>query len=269
MNGRLYTEMMFAFYRSAKLLKWLFAGSLGLGVCFVFAAPVAALEPGSERHYSKANPVKIAMFEYPPTVVVKGGILSGLYVEQTRAILEESGLPYDIKLTPLGRMYRDFYSDAPKMDGWVSIPVSGALDIGAPVMPSAYSSITLSLYGKPGSVPPKLSVLNNSVLIVIHSYRYAGLLEKLQTTDGIQLITTPNHLVAFKLLMAGRAPYVLDYDGPAAFALRELGLESLPFTRVDSWVTQLFVSNKIPGSAKLLNRLSKAAERVLARRSSR
>ena len=231
--------------------------------CGVF---IAAGSPVALASDDKRAPIRIGAAEFRPQTYVENGKLIGSNVDIWRAMLLEAGLEWEDRVMPASRLYHSLTLGRGTIDGWLTVDIDVTRKLGTPVRPSLYPDSTLYLFARAGAEPQPLATLQADVLIVVIGYTYSGLLDQLKkrSPDTI-VIVAPSHKVAFALLKAGRADYVLDYSAPGLYFVDQLGLEGVRHSEVNRQTVYFFVSHNVPDQAGIIARLSAASERILKR----
>ena|GEM_PF-6301344 len=220
-------------------------------------------QPSGEGQAQIQQPVGIGYIELAPLMMTLEGKPAGELLEATKELMQEAGLAYVFIPVPAGKRYVDVAASSAALHMFF-----GSLKkCGLPVKPSTFNQLVLNLYGRAGDRPPSLAALKNVPVITVYGHTYNGYRDQLAASDqGVVLVPTPSHLAAFQLLLAGRAPYVLDYTKPSRAVLAQLDVQDLEITHVDTWSLHLQVSKKAPAAQLLRSRLAAAAARIMERR---
>ena len=232
---------------------WWLYGLLGVG-SLAFAADQQPL-------------VKVGVMDFPPFYeVVSHRPVRGVMLAPIDKLMREAGLRYRIDGYPAKRLYRNLASG----ESHFFIGIKGVPEYEGKVYlsPSPVNIIRLQLYRLPTTRPlATLPELAGKDLIVIRGYRYAGLLNKLQTLQpAIVLHPANDHKQALMMLKAGRGDYLLDYSLAVDYTQRSL---EEPITMEVLMIKELplflLVSKKAPDAEALMARLNRALEQLLAR----
>ena len=210
--------------------------------------------------------VKIPYLNSPPNSYLKDGKAQGFYIDRQRELALEAGLTFDHILMPVGRIYHETRANTGTITAWIGMPVSKAADTGLKVDPSIFPVLRLNLYSLRGTVLPHLSGLHDTAVVVITGYKYSGLLAELKAKRGVVLLATSKHSTALKMLMAGRAPYLLDYQKYTDAARAERQVQPLPYREIYAKQVHMYVSRRVHGATDLHARLEAASRRILARK---
>ena len=212
------------------------------------------------------EPVGVGYFRSPPNMSRKNGEAVGLWITLTKELMAEAGLSYAFVQVPVGRLYTNIARKSSTIQVWLGARQSEFLRLGVPVEPSLYGDLRVNIYGLQGMPPPEPSALKNVSLITLIGYRYAGFLGRLKARkSGVKTIASPSHISAFRMLTAGRAPFVLDYKAPAEFAIAQLGMDGVLSVTVSVTPATMLVSKQAEQKDLLLDRLSAASRRITAR----
>ena len=211
------------------------------------------------------QPVKTAFWSFKPMSYVEDGVAKGIHVELLKELMQEAGLQYVETEMPIRRVYQEMATG--NLDGFRSAAFESAAEIAIAVEPPIFYPVRLQLYGLGADKPPDIASIEPSILIVIAGYKYGGVLGRLlDRHPKMTVINTNNHTSAFRLLAAGRAPYVLDYWFPAEDAIKKLGLVDIACTEVFSKPVRFYVGKKTSNASLLVEKLNAASRRILARR---
>ncbi|MBL4790290.1 MAG: ABC transporter substrate-binding protein [Kordiimonadaceae bacterium] len=223
-------------------------------------------EPTSPPDTVIREPVGIAYFKFPPRMSLEGGKPVGSWIDAAEKLMAEAELTYVFVQIPIGRLYNNLQGKSSVIQVWIGGPQPAFLRLGVPIAPSIFGEIRMNLYGRQGLQPPDPKTLKNVSLITLTGYRYAGYLEQLKARNaGVKTISTTSHLSAFRMLKAGRAPYVLDYKAPAELAMAKLGISGALSSLVSAGPAGMLVSKQAEQKDLLLDRLQAASRRIVAR----
>ena len=210
--------------------------------------------------------MKIATLDFKPRSYFEDGKFKGYHLDLQSMLMKEAGIDYSLTIMPTSRMYHELQAGRKTVDAWLSIEVDSVVAVGIPVKPSIFSPLRLEFFGKAGSIPPKITEFKDERLITIIGYKYDGVVDKLKRRlPGLRILEAPSHEVAFRMLKAGRANYVIDYRSPALAAVAELGIEEVSNTLIYRQMTLLFVSRNNPDAKQLVARLSAASKLLIDR----
>ena len=212
------------------------------------------------------EPVMVGYFNFPPRMFTKNGKPSGVTIALAEGILIEAGLRYQFVEIPVGRIYGNLAASSTKLHAWIGVLTGQYVHEVLAVKPSVFLTSELMLFGLRGKPLPGFDALQNTVVITVTGYRYSGHLAKLQVTNrNITILSTPTHQAAFRMLLAGRGPYVLDYKNPAVAAARNLKLDDLTSKAIYTTRSYLLVSKRGPEPQVLHTLLEAASRRIVAR----
>jgi|GEM_PF-2533652 len=209
----------------------------------------------------------VGYYDMPPVMQQVNGKPVGLFIDTTVSLAKEAGLVPVFTFLPPNRIYSNVEGPAGVMHAWISILSGVLLEAGLPVRPTIYPPVAVDLYGLSGNKPPPLAQLKATTLIAVHGFRYGGALATLETRGaGVQILAAATHTSAFRMLAAGRAPFLLHYRQPSSFAITKLDIRDIEVTPVSEWDLYLLISKKAPDANGLHAKLEQASERLQARR---
>ena len=258
-----YCKKVNGFSCIAALQRLLLGAVLLLGLAAVSRAATAQGQPSPDA----ADPavIQFGYYNFPPRFYTENGNPAGTYADITRELFAEAGLTVNYSVMPIGRLYNEIKHTG-RLQLWMAVLTKTFTDMGIPIRPNLYGSISLNLYGMPGNKPPAADQLGDRPLIAVVGFRYGGMLDRLQKAHpSLIILHANNHVSAFRMLKAGRAPYVLEYHGQMLNAVAGLNIGELEVTPVQSWEAFMMVSNDAPNASILVSKLESAAKRILAR----
>ncbi len=199
---------------------------------------VAAAQPVSEPDH-----LRIAYVEFPPyTYQDNEGNPAGSFIDITRKVVKEAGYQPDFVYLPISRAY--LYLRSGKVDVWVGL--THVPKLTGDVLESRVTPVPVQLsawYCNGTDVLENLEQLKGKTVIVIGGYTYGGLINWLNTTDGITVTEAPNHRSAIEMLKRGRGDYLLDYREPVNQILTQpsdsIVRETAVRTRHTAWIFSL------------------------------
>lgn len=210
--------------------------------------------------------VYFGFYNSPPGFYTENGKPTGTSFNITREHFSEAGLSVNYMVMPVGRLYSQV-NNTDRLQLWMAVETPYFLGMGNPVKPNLYRTLRLNLYGLSGNKPPTFDDLGAHPLIAVVGYSYGGKLDQLKKKHpDLVILYANNHESAFRMLAAGRAPYIMDYQLQASMALRKLNIKGLEVTSVQNWEVFLFVSKNAPHSDVLLQRLEAASHRIITQR---
>lgn len=165
--------------------------------------------------------LRVAYAEFPPIEYRNAdGEAAGLFIDLTRKVAEEAGYTPDFIYLPIGRVY--LYMKNGTIDVWPGL--TGIPSLSQDVLESWVSPIPVQLSAWYVTGTPPLSHLDDlkgKNLIVIGSYTYGGLLDRLKSYEDVRITEAPNHRSGIDMLKRKRGDYLLDYRQPVLEILTE------------------------------------------------
>ena len=213
-------------------------------------------------------PLRFGSNEFKPMIYKENGVVKGLQMVLRDQLMAEADMPYtDRFYTQISRLYHELALGKGSVDAWIAADIPSLAKLGIPVRPTIFLPIRLHIFGLGGTKPTPVETLEINALITVIGYKFAGIPGKLkQRLPKMRILTAPTHISAFKMLQARRAPYVIDYFTPAVYVVNKLHMENVTSTEISRHVVVLYVSRNNPDAEVLAARLSRAAERLIARR---
>ncbi|MBN2651077.1 MAG: transporter substrate-binding domain-containing protein [Spirochaetales bacterium] len=165
-----------------------------------------------------ADILKVGMHQYPPYYYYKDGKFQGSIVETILRVAKQAKLEVEFYMYPTARLY--FSLGNGYVDMWPGI--RGVESLKGKVYGSDYlvRYIEIQVYYLEGTTPPtSLDELVGVPLIVIEGYTYGGAIDSIkvknsQLTLDVPYYSAPTHLNALKMLLAGRAKYLINFREP-------------------------------------------------------
>lgn len=216
---------------------------------------IAALLALVLAHPVLAGTIKVGCVEFPPlTYTDEQGHAVGKAVELISAILEQAGLPFEVKCYPGARLLAGLRDGSTHVAMLIRHPeLMDAVQYGA--LPMAY--LDLRAY-RLATTPPLGDIRNvrGKSVVVLRGYGYGGWIDFLKDpANHLVLSFADSRAAAIRMLSRGHGDYLLDYADPAGQALT---LASVSDLRAESLVrleTYFVVSNKGPNATALLRRI--------------
>lgn len=232
-----------------------------------FAATAATAAGRTARGHSDV-PLRFGSQEFKPMIYVENGVVKGLQMELRNQLMAEADLPYtDRFYTQISRLYHEVELGKGNVDAWMAAELPSLVKLGIPVKPTIFLPIRLHIFGLGGTEPTVIETLEIKALITVIGYKFAGIPGRLkERLPAMRILAAPTHITAFRMLRAQRAPYVISYFTPADYVVKKLDMKNVTSTELSRHVVVLYVSRNNPDAEALVERLSKAAERILARR---
>jgi polar amino acid transport system substrate-binding protein len=215
---------------------------------------------------SWGEPLAVGVLHLPPFYVLDAGettVQGGIFVERLKMVLNRAKVDYEMSGFPPKRLYSNF------AEGTVQILIGSAgnavIEGKALVSPIPLGETLIELYSLlPASkIPASIAELEGKSVIVILGYSYAGILDALKGKN-VEYLTAANHEAAFQMLGAGRAPYVLGYQGVGDPGIKAAGLTKVS-SKVMKTINNYFQIQKDTSDAKeIMDKCTKALAELKA-----
>ena len=170
------------------------------------------------------------------------------------ALFAKAGIPWHGKDYPAARMFNYLRDGTAQFSMLVKAP---ALQDCCLLSKAPVTSSELRVYRAANKPPIQTNAdLAGKRVITIRGYSYGGLLNFI--TDPRNSITNHSaikHDVAFSMLEAGRADYLLDYAGPATEVLTAQPIAGVQFDVLSRQDVFLVLSRSYPEAQVVLSRL--------------
>lgn len=194
--------------------------TLTTSICILLSAHSAfgrsiAPEPGANTT-TYAQPLKIVFTEFPPyTYTNQNGDPKVYFVDLISKLLQQQDIPHSFSSHPTARIHFQLKSgEADIYLGPQGVP-NLQQHIWSVPLPDSFT-IRLFLWRKPSTTHAKsITEIHNQSLAIINGFGYGGILQKLDSTKNkVHIIRSSGHGNALKMLISGRADYLLDYLQP-------------------------------------------------------
>ncbi|MCB9480781.1 MAG: transporter substrate-binding domain-containing protein [Desulfobacteraceae bacterium] len=207
--------------------------------------------------------LKVGYIEFPPVFSTNSdGKPEGILIDLAGKVLPEAGYEWEAFSYPVKRM-SDYIAKG-KLDLWIGLKTIPDFEGTTFKGDSEVLKITLKAY-RTKNIPDikKQEDLNSKSIIIIRGYSYGGWINYIKDVkNSIDFIETNDHKSAFRMLKAGRADYVLDYQNPAEKALKNLDIENLKENTISSFGAYFVVSKQTPDAENVLKNLEKAYKKL-------
>jgi len=174
-------------------------------------------------------------------------------------LFQQAGIPWRARGLPAARLFeylRDGQTD-------FSMLVKGpAVEKCCLVSKRPVAGTELRIYRRKG-LPPVTARegLSGKEVITIHGYSYGDILAFIKDpANRVGNNGTVSHESAFAMLERGRAPYLLDYAGPAEEVLAEHPIKDLEFDVLQRLDVHLILSRTYPDAEAAMSRLEAIAD---------
>lgn len=216
-------------------------------------------------HATEAKPrIHIGYYEFPPySYTDDQGHPSGSGLELTVRLLEKAGYQGEFRSYPGARLYSGLQDGSVQI--WLGAP--GKQELAGHTLEGRHllGQITLNLYFRPGTPPPRLpDDLQGRGVILITGYSYWQDVKQWLEDPALHIIRhrTSSHTSALEMLQRQRGDYLLDYQAPVEQAKRALAMDDLPFIEVQRLPLRLIYSRHAPGAERLRDDLDRAYQQL-------
>ena len=200
--------------------------------------------------------IKVGILHFPPFYVVsEDRAVSGVYAELLRKILERAGYSYTIDGFPPKRFYTQLGDNTTNL--FIGVKGSKYIEGKVAFGKLKFEGIELRAYSMKGRpiITDKNELIGKRV-IVIRAFGYGGLAKFLsQPENNIQLIEATDHFSAFKMLVANRGDYLLDYRTTSQVVIDELNLQNIEHGVLLHAYTYFIINKQYPDYEKVLHKL--------------
>ncbi len=180
-------------------------------------------------------------------------------VDLVENLLKQAGIRYTLAGYPLNRIKANIASGKTG----IFVGPRGISDVL--YSPERILLNSINLYSLKGRALPKtIEELKGRSLIVLSGYSYDGLAARVtDPASKIRVTDAYTHEAAFKMLLVGRAEFVLDYQRPAEFALNNLhGQDAVDYHELARAEFFLILNKRVPNAEQVMQRLM-AAYRIM------
>jgi polar amino acid transport system substrate-binding protein len=205
---------------------------------------------------ARAQDLTVAVADLQPRY---GAILgeSGVQVPIVEEVLALAALKPTIVSLPIGRIFAGLRDGS--IDVWLG-PKSPVLE-GAVSTAGALGHIQAVAYSIRSPAIAGVADLAGHSVITIQSYTFGELGAALLADPRIEVSRAHTHEDALRMLIEGRADYLIDYSFAVDYLRPVLNLPPMTSTVLSSATMELLVANRSPRAVELMKRLS-AAVRV-------
>jgi polar amino acid transport system substrate-binding protein len=213
----------------------------------------------------KADDYKVGILNFPPYSIIKeNNELQGSLYILLKKVLDNTGIKYSTQGFPPSRLYNNLKTG--KTHIWLGL--KGVKEYDDMVLYSKVSPKTLDVrvYTNERANPLKsIDGLKGKKVIIIRGYHYGGFIKFLKDpANQIKLHPTNDHIQAFKMLLAHRANYLVDYREPAKWTLRSGSLPQKDISNVSIKKSKIFfiVSKKTPDAKNLMKKIERSYRKL-------
>ncbi|WP_158045784.1 substrate-binding periplasmic protein [Skermanella pratensis] len=214
---------------------------------------------------AQAKPLKVVYVELPPyTYTDPDGTPKGSLVGLTQKVAADAGVDYASESVPARRLFQGIA--AGEYDMFIGIKTPEAFQGTTVASRSVIARIDLHAWSI-GAVPEVRTKedLAGKQVIVLTGYSYGGWRSYFEDpANRVQMIEARTPEQALQLLVAGRAPVLLQYQLPMEQALDGKRPPDLRSSLISSLDCHFVVSLKHPDAAELVGRLDASFEKLKA-----
>lgn len=214
---------------------------------------------------ARAEPLKVVYVELPPyTYTDPDGTPKGSLVALTQKVASDAGLEYGAESVPARRLFQGIA--AGEYDMFIGIKTPEAFQGTTVASRSVIARIDLHAWsiGAAPEVRVKEDLAGKQV-IVLTGYSYGGWRSYFEDpANRVQMIEARTPEQALQLLVAGRAPILLQYELPMEQALGGKRPPDLKSSLISSLDCHFVISSKRPDAAELVGRLDASFEKLKA-----
>lgn len=214
-----------------------------------------------------AAPLEIGALDFPPYYIVENNtdIKGGILVDMLKMIFERAKIEYTLKGYPPKRLYTNVGDGTTHV--WLGTVGVAEYEGKTLVSPKQLIDINLEVYtlGDEASLPKSMDDLKGKSIITIFGYNYGGAIKFLNDPqNNIKTEPSKTHESAFKMLQAGRAPFVLDYREPSGETLARINIPGIKKGSIKSIGLFINISNRVPDAQAIMDKLMKAYNELKA-----
>ena len=193
---------------------------------------------------------------YPPlTYSDKSGNPSGHFIEIASKTLKHAGIPFRFTEYPGKRLYANLEHGAVHLFlGIKTVPFMKTTTIASKAM---IGTIEMRAY----SIGSKLKItkkedLVGKTVIITRGFSYSNWGTWLRNPEnGVFVTEAYSHRDAFKMLLKGRADYVLNYKYITNDLLKSFPIKNLRFNTLENWNCHFVLSNKINNAQEIITKM--------------
>lgn len=210
-----------------------------------------------------AETLRLGYIEFPPyTYTTETGEPAGLLIDLAKKVYPEAGFDFTATSYPVRRLAN--YIGSGDLDIWMGLKTLPEFEGKTYIGKAEIAELVLLSYTR-GSKPPilKKEDLSGKSVIVMRGYSYGGWINYIEDpANKVNYLNANKHDAAFKMLLAGRADYLLDYKDPSEKALETVKIPDLSSNLISSFPCYFVVSKTLKNGQEVVDRLDKAYERL-------
>lgn len=226
---------------------------------YLLSFPSTSLAGAAPPPASEAPLVKVGFYEFPPSIYSdEEGNAKGSLVDFVRRMLNRAGYRAEFRSLPSARLYNGLIDGSVHL--WAGATGKPALLDHTIETRHSLSEVTMNLYFRPDTAPPKIPEgLAGRDVILISGYSYWPSVSRLLQDPQLGVVThsTSTHTAALEMLQRGRGDFIIDYQIPVNQARKELGMGEIPFVVLERMPIKYIISKKAPSAEKLRDDLDR------------
>lgn len=235
-------------------------------VLLLVLCPLSLCHAGAAPARNAPPLVKVGFYEFPPSIYTdEDGKAKGPVVSLVRRMLSRAGYRAQFRSLPSARLYNGLIDGSVHL--WAGATGKPALREHTLETRRALSEVTMNLYFRPDTPPPKIPEgLAGRDVILISGYSYWPSVSRLLNDPQLAINThsTSTHTAALEMLQRRRGDFIIDYQIPVNEARKELGMDELPFVILERMPIKYIISRKAPGAEALRDALDRAYDQMQA-----
>lgn len=198
------------------------------------------------------EPIEFGFIEFPPFGYTNSeGEANGYLVKLSKRVFREMDLPVHFQQHPAKRLYRQLKTGRTAM----TLASDGLYQLRNTAFESQEPAITLTLaiYHRQDTEPVfYINGLKGKRVVLIQGYSY-GPLQRFfeEQADSMEISYARTHASALKMVLYGRADYLLNYQTPADTVIARNGLGGLKSQVIGKTPVHLFVSKEVEGAQRI------------------
>lgn len=217
----------------------------------------------SEQSLKGEKTLKIAYIEFPPvTFSNTRGQPDGYIMEILTQVAKDAGFHFSVRPYPTKRLIQNMINgDADLFVGVSSlIQLKEHIIVGSETITNIY--FRSYYFGDFGPISKKQDLRGKRV-IIMRGYSYNGWANYIKNPkNNIEYFEADSHSQGLDALKSGRGDVLLDYQGPAALALKETDITNLKQGNAFSQPLYFVVSKKTPNAEQVAKRLDETFARL-------
>ena len=213
-------------------------------------APTPIFADETKGPYQSIPQLVFGYIDFWPYNYSENGKATGVLIDIKRLTMDL--LPYKYTLThfPIGRLYHSLKHGT--IHVWAGAATTHTADQHTYVGTVPIFTPKINIYSWDAPLPINPGDITEPVIAIL-GYKYAGLRYELENAaQPVKFIEATSHETAFKMLIAGRARYLLNYSMPSSQIIKRLGADYIESITVRDAPIVFHVSKKVPNAVQLL-----------------